>query len=97
MGTKDPDYSDVKYVDALIGPGTIATLPLETLNAYRDHGNPAPRLEQNLENAQRVPQQLAALGIDLDVVSAELEREGIEKFIKPFDALHQALAQRDWS
>jgi transaldolase len=44
-----------------------------------------------------VPQQLAALGIDLDVVSAELEREGIEKFIKPFDALHQALAQRDWS
>ena len=97
MGTKDLSYSDVKYVDALIGQGTIATLPLETLNAYRDHGNPAPRLEQNLENAQCVPQQLAALGIDLDAISAELEREGIEKFIKPFDALHQALVQRGWS
>ncbi len=94
MGTKDPSYSDVKYVDALIGPGTVATLPLETLNAYRDHGSPAPRLEQDLENARRVPKKLAALGIDLDIVSAELEREGIDKFVKPFDALYQALARR---
>lgn len=94
MGTKDPSYSDVKYVDALIGPDTVATLPLETLNAYRDHGNPAPRLEDDLETARQVPQRLNALGINLETISAALEAEGIEKFVTPFDRLRQVLARK---
>jgi transaldolase len=94
MGTKEASYSDVKYVDALIGPNTVATLPLGTLNAYRDHGSPGSRLEHDLDRARALPQQLAELGIDLSAISAELEVEGIDKFVRPFDALHQALARR---
>lgn len=86
-GTKNPEYSDVKYVEALIGPETINTMPLETLNAYRDHGNPAPRLEEGLEQAYRVLQHLSELGINLDRVTRQLEEEGIEKFNQPYDSL----------
>ena len=50
-GTKNPDYSDVKYVEALIGPDTVNTVPVETLDAYRDHGDPKARLEQDVEDA----------------------------------------------
>ena len=57
-GTKNKAYSDVMYVDALIGPNTVNTVPIQTLNAYRDHGNPAARLEENIEEAQLVLQQL---------------------------------------
>ncbi len=92
MGTKDSSYSDTKYVDALIGPKTIATLPLKTLNAYRDHGDPAQRLQDDLEDAQSLPRHLMTLGIDLAHISTELEVEGIEKFVQPFDALHKTLA-----
>ena len=88
-GTKNPAYSDVKYVEALIGPDTINTMPAETLNAYRDHGNPAPRLvcPIELERAEEVLKNLSKLGIDLNKVTQELEDEGIDKFIQPFDAL----------
>jgi len=85
--TKNPEYSDVKYVEALIGPDTVNTLPLETLNAYRDHGNPAPRLEAGLDAAASVLQRLPELGIDLNQVTQELEDEGIEKFNQPYDNL----------
>ena len=89
--TKDPSYSDVKYVEALIGPDTVNTLPTETLDAYRDHGKPALRLEQDIEDAYACIEQLETLGIDLDQVTYELEREGVEKFVKPFDSLMQTL------
>jgi transaldolase len=89
--TKNPDYSDVKYVEALIGPHTINTLPPETIGAYRDHGNPASRLEDDLDGARAVLGQLAAFGIDIDAVTQHLEEEGVEKFIKPYDSLIQAL------
>jgi transaldolase len=85
-GTKDPEYSDVKYVEALIGPDTINTLPLKTLEAYRDHGNPAPRLEENPGEAYRNLERLAELGIDLDRLTLQLEDEGVEKFNKPYDS-----------
>ena len=85
--TKNPEYSDVKYVEALIGPDTVNTLPLETLNAYRDHGNPGARLEIGLDFAASVLQRLPELDIDLNEVTQELEDEGIEKFNKPFDSL----------
>ncbi len=92
--TKNPAESDVKYVEALIGPETINTIPLETLNAYRDHGNPALRLEDDREGTERVLQHLADTGIDLDTVTNQLENEGIEKFVKPFDKLIQALERK---
>ncbi len=85
--TKNPEYSDVKYVEPLIGPDTINTLPLETLNAYRDHGNPAPRLDAGLDTAASVLQRLPELGIDLNQITQKLEDEGIEKFNQPYDSL----------
>lgn len=93
-GTKNPAYSDVKYVEALIGPDTINTLPPETLEAYRDHGDPAPRLELDLAQAAVVLDRLARLGIDLDAVTQKLEDQGIEKFAKAFELLIQALEPR---
>lgn len=92
--TKDPAYSDVKYVDALIGPETVTTLPPETLAAYRDHGQPALRLEADLDEAQAAPEALRAHGIDLDQASIQLEREGVVKFAEPFDKLLAALERR---
>jgi transaldolase len=84
----------VKYVEALIGPETINTIPLETMNAYRDHGNPVLRLEDDLEGTERVVQHLAETGIELDTVTSQLENEGIEKFVNPFDKLMQTLEQK---
>lgn len=93
-GAKNPDYSDVKYVEALIGPDTVNTAPLETLDAYRDHGDPKARLEQDVEEARRVLKLLPELGISLDKATQQLENEGVTKFNEPFDKLMEALAQR---
>lgn len=90
-GTKNPAYSDVKYVEPLIGPETINTMPLETLQAYRDHGNPVTRLAEGLDNAYRVLQSHAELGISLDEATRQLEDEGVDKFIKPYDQLIRKL------
>lgn len=92
--SKNPDYSDVKYVEALIGPDTINTIPLETLAAYRDHGNPALRLEVDPDEAMRVLKRLPETGIDLDTVTMQLEKEGIEKFVKPYEKLMQTLERK---
>ena len=88
-GTKNPEYSDVKYVEPLIGEDTVNTAPLETIAAYRDHGHPASRLEQGAYEARRVLERLAGLGIDLAAVTQQLEDEGVEKFSRPFDSLMQ--------
>jgi transaldolase len=93
-GTKNPAYSDVKYVEPLIGPQTINTLPLSTLRAYRDHGKPAARLTSGLSRAQKVLTTLPKLGIDLDEATQALEDEGIAKFIKPYDLLLNHLAEK---
>jgi len=92
--TKNPDYSDVKYVEALIGSETINTVPRNTLDAYRDHGKPEARLEEKLDESRRVFEQLAAAGIDIDAVTAQLEEEGVEKFNKPYDSLMETLKQK---
>ena len=92
--TKNPEYSDVRYVEALIGPDTVDTVPLETLDAYRDHGEPRVRLEQDVEEARWAMSRLPELGIDIDKVTQQLEDEGVEKFNKPFDKLMETLAQR---
>jgi transaldolase len=93
-GTKNPDYSDVKYVEALIGAHTVNTAPVETLDAYRDHGEPKARLEQDTDEAYWVLQQLPALGINIDKVTQQLEEEGVEKFNQPFDDLMETLAKK---
>jgi transaldolase len=90
-GTKNPDYSDVKYIESLIGPDTVNTVPVETLDAYRDHGDPKARLEQDVERAGSVMEQLSELGISIDKVTQQLEDEGVEKFNKPFDKLMKTL------
>lgn len=92
--TKDEAYSDLKYVEALIGPDTVNTLPPETLAAYREGGRPALTLENDLDSARALPQRLAAHGIDLEGVAEVLEHEGVRKFIEPYDALLHTLAQR---
>jgi transaldolase len=92
--TKNPDYSDVKYVEALIGRDTVNTVPMETLDAYRDHGEPKARLEEDVEEGSRVLRRLPELGIGIDDVTRQLEDEGVDKFDKPFDKLLTTLAQR---
>jgi len=91
---KDPEYSDVMYVDALIGPSTINTMPLETLDAYRDHGRPAARLETDLEAAGGVFELLPKAGIDPGEISRRLEEEGVRKFAEPFAALLETLERK---
>ena len=93
-GTKNPDYSDVKYVEALIGRDTVNTVPVETLDAYRDHGDPQARLENDVADAARILRRLPELGIRLDKVTQHLEDEGVTKFNEPFDKLMETLAQR---
>ncbi len=90
-GTKNPRYSDVKYVEALVGPHTVNTAPPETIEAYRDHGDPKDRLEEGVARAEAVLDSLSKLGIKLDWATKLLEKEGIEKFEKPFDTLLQTL------
>ena len=89
--TKNPAYSDVKYVEALIGKNTVDTVPMETLEAYRDHGNPKPELDQNIAEAKKIFEQLPKLGIDMDKITQQLEDEGVEKFAKSFDQLTATL------
>ena len=91
--TKNPNYSDVKYVEALIGPDTVNTVPLETLEAYRDHGDPRTQLERDVKEAYRVLERLRELGIDLDKLTRQLEDEGVEKFNQPFDKLMETLTK----
>ncbi len=93
-GTKNPDYSDVKYIEDLIGPETINTVPPDTLDAYRDHGDPKARLEQDVKEARWVLQRLPELGVNIDNVTQQLEDEGVEKFNQPFDKLMVILAQK---
>ena len=92
--TKNPDYSAVKYVEALIGPDTVNTVPTETLDAYRRQGEPQARLEQDLDESRRVLERLPEIGIHIDEVTQRLEDEGIAKFNTPFDKLMETLAQR---
>jgi transaldolase len=92
--TKNPDYSDIKYIESLIGPDTVSTIPLETIDAYRDHGNPKLRLEQDVKEANWITAQLPELGISIDKVTGQLEDEGVRKFDEPFDKLMETLKER---
>lgn len=93
-GTKNPAYSDIKYIEPLIGPDTVTTMPPDTLAAYRDHGRPAVRLTGGLDRATGVLAGLERAGVDLMAVTDRLLDEGIRKFAEPFDALHAALDKK---
>jgi transaldolase len=92
--TKRPEERDVRYVEALIGPDTINTVPLKTLEAFRDHGDPTPRLEQGLDDVHATLRSLGEIGIDLEAVGRQLEDEGVEKFNKPYDHLQAELGKK---
>ena len=92
--TKNPAYSDVKYVEPLIGGDSINTVPIETLNAYRDHGKPALSIGDGLEHATKVLESLEDLKINLDGVTQELEDEGVEKFSYSYQKLLERLDEK---
>lgn len=92
--TKNPAYSDVMYVEPLIGDLTVNTLPEKTIDAFRDHGRAAGTLTEGVDEAHRTMAELAAIGIELDEVTDQLLAEGVEKFAVPFDQLLASLAER---
>jgi len=92
--TKDPALPDTYYVEALIAPQTVNTLPQKTIEAYRDHGSPAVRIHEDVEGARHTVEALQDAGIDLRTVADELERDGVKKFVEPFDELQAMLTQR---
>jgi transaldolase / glucose-6-phosphate isomerase len=93
-GTKNKDYSDVLYVEELIGPNTINTVPPATLDAFRDHGKPRNSLEENIEDARRELDELEKSGISLDAIAAELVTDGVRLFADAADKLYGAVAHK---
>jgi transaldolase len=89
--TKNPDYRDVMYVEELIGPETVNTMPEETIQAFQDHGKVANTLEQGIDQARKLFDDLAQAGIDYDDVTETLEREGVEKFANSFSELIEGI------
>lgn len=95
-GTKNPEYSDVMYVDELIGPDTVNTLPPSTIEACADHCSPDSRIETGVEEAFQLMETLkeSDINIDLSEVMDELLEDGIDKFIKPFESLMSSLEEK---
>jgi transketolase len=93
-GTKNPTYSDVMYIEPLIGGGTISTMPEQTIAAFADHGRASESLERDLDHARDAIAELARLGIDLHCVTEQLESEGVQQFIEPYDELMRMLEER---
>ncbi len=89
--TKNPHYSDVLYVESLIGPDTVNTLPEETIDAYRDHGHPRVTITQDLDGARRVLQTLQEAGISLDAITSQVLKEGVIKFDESLEKLLQVI------
>ena len=92
--TKNPSYSDTQYVDQLIGPNTVNTMPPATIDAYRDHGQVGNTLESDLGSAIFVIEELARLGIDLKQVGEKLQVEGVNSFASSFVQLMETLEQK---
>jgi transaldolase / glucose-6-phosphate isomerase len=90
---KDPRYPDTMYVEELIGPDTVDTVPPNTLAAFREHGEVRRSLDEHVDVAKRQLKELAEAGIDLDQVTAELEVEGVDSFFKSYDDLNAALTK----
>jgi transaldolase len=95
-GTKNKEYSDIKYIEAIIGKDTITTMPPETMNAYRQHGKPLITIEDNLRRACWVMSELTELGINIDSITEKLEQDGVKKFIEAFDKLMETLTKKSF-
>jgi transaldolase / glucose-6-phosphate isomerase len=93
-GTKNPDYSDVLYVEELIAADTINTMPPSTMDAFRDHGKVRASLEENIDQARQVMAPLERSGISIDTVTAQLVEEGVQLFAEAFDKLLGALSRK---
>ncbi len=93
-GTKDPTYPDTLYVDALIGPDTINTMPPKTMDAFRDHGSLQDSLTEDVDSARHVLAEAGQLDLDLDGVTGELVDDGVKQFADAFDALFAAVAAK---
>jgi transaldolase len=91
---KNPAYRDVIYVEQLIGPQTVNTVPMETLLAFMDHGCVAPTLEAGMDEAAEQLQKIASLGIDLEQITAKLQADGVDAFIKSFRSLIDTVAAK---
>jgi transaldolase len=95
-GTKNPDYSDILYVDTLIGPETVNTIPPQTYDAFKDHGKVSLTLEEGLDEAAALIAELGDHGVDMDAVTAKLQKDGLDAFVSSFDTLLDAIsAKRD--
>ena len=90
-GTKDPSFSDVLYVESIIGKDTINTLPIETIDAFRDHGKAAETLTIHLDEANQQMEELEEKGIDINKITKKLEDEGIEKFNQAYEKLIKSI------
>jgi transaldolase len=92
--TKNPAYRDVMYIEELIGPETVNTMPKETIEAFQDHGEVRLTLEEGLDEAQQLFEELARAGVDYDDVTRVLEEEGVQKFADSFDELLEGIAAK---
>ncbi|WP_290651023.1 transaldolase [Aquisalimonas sp.] len=93
-GTKNPDYSDVLYVEALIGDRTVNTLPPATYEAYKDHGEPRARIHEGIDQAPHILKRLESAGIDMAAVTAQLERDGVQSFLDSYNNLLRSLEEK---
>ncbi|MBN1460134.1 MAG: transaldolase [Armatimonadetes bacterium] len=92
--TKNPEYSDILYVEELIGPDTVNTMPPATIDAFRDHGEARSSVDQGVEEAESHLAKLAELGIDLNEATEELQQEGVKAFADSFDHLLQTIDEK---
>ncbi len=92
--TKNPDYRDVLYVEELIGPDTVDTMPTETITAFLDHGRVERTLDRDVEAAHRALREVEALGISMERVTDELIEEGVASFSKSFDELIESIESK---
>jgi transaldolase len=92
--TKNPAYPDTKYVEELVGPDTVNTIPPQTLDAYRDHGNPAVTIDKDLGQAAKAMMELGAIGLSIDRATRELEEEGVKAFADAYDSLIKTVGSR---
>jgi transaldolase/glucose-6-phosphate isomerase len=102
-GTKNPSYADTIYIDSLIGPNTVNTVPPATLHAYQDHGKVAATLKDDLALAEKQLRKLGELGIDLDAITQQLQDDGVKAFASSFESLMKTLSEKklkltaDWN
>jgi len=93
-GTKNPEYSDVLYVDTLIGPETVNTIPPQTYDAFKDHGEVRLTLEQDVDESRALISKLGEAGIDMDAVTTKLQKDGLDAFVGSFDTLLEAISAK---